>query len=291
MGQEQSSDARKVAEVVARGDGVQLVQGSGRALVPSSEKDEVQRLLEQSASLKLPQQLLPPAGVEHSTYTRQGVYVMHELRTAIGGLLGMEHPGLESKQPQHSSSATHEEVHTEEIASKDAHANDDTVVDVNADADTISGNEGEKEGNVDRRASSIHDIIIGSNEDIQAEQEKWERLGIDPNVVHAVVHECTGGKRMEHILNRQDKLMKQIEILKHKSFRLTKAMDANKEQAKRTTKALGKLDRIHVCFADVQDTLESAVATANILGASHFAHDDEMCSFKKFLEHNPPIVP
>jgi hypothetical protein len=45
---------------------------------------------------------------------------------------------------------------------------------------------------------------------------------------------------------------------------------------------------LRMAAADVQDGLEAGVATANILGASHFAADDELRSFKDYLRHHPP---
>lgn len=283
MGQDQSLESRGSGSIQRPTDAVTYVEGTGTAVATKPEKGPVDKLLEKSAALPLPQQLLPPPEVKDDfSSALQGAQVMHDLRSAFEGLLmGIEEsPSVRSRQkapqPQGDQENTEQEATTEEAKTEDA-------------------KEDEKEekvsqivGGLKRRASSIDNFSLGRVDDTRAEQEKWARLGLDEEAIRAVIDECTGGQPFAAALARQKQIMDRIILTKEKSIRLRTAMNQNKEDAMKTTLALERLDRIHVSLSDVQETLESAVATANILGASHFAHDDEMCSFKNFLKHNPP---
>lgn len=288
MGQEQSSEIRPLSASSADG-GVQRVHATGRAGSSRDSKDKVDQLLETSSSLQLPQKLLPPPPVKDDVPSAlQGAQVMHELNRVLGGLiLGIEQ-----------SPSTRADSTTREPTQRPDHADGRTTTEGEAESSGVVGEgyDGEEDGelgdnNLQRRRSSIDEFSKVSEEDTRAEQDRWARLGIDQAAVNAMLEECTGGLKMSRVLDRQALLMQQILAAKEKSVRLKTAMDKNSEDARRTTKALERLDRIHVALADVQENLESAVATANILGASHFAHDDEMCSFKNFLRHNPPVMP
>lgn len=276
MGQDQSTQGQQGFDVAATSSGVQLVQGSGQAVRPRvTAQNELDGLLEKSKALPLPQPLLPPPPVKDDMSSAlQGAQMMHELRTVLGGLLlGMEDNYASSVIPESATPST----------------NDGDAI--KAEKEEGQGNSNGVEaivGNLERRPASINEFSESSPTNIRAEQEKWGRLGIDFEALNAVIEQCTGGKNLTVTLARQEELQKQIILVREQSVRLRDAMDANSEQAKRTTMALERLDRIHVSLSGVQDSLESAVATANILGASHFAHDDEMCSFKSFLKHNPP---
>lgn len=284
MGQEQSSNARQLGagEAGTHNDdgGVQRVHGSGAALAGGDKKDAVDELMEKSSALSLPQQLLPPPPVKDDMSSAlQGAQMMHELRSALGGLLlGIEESrGLRTNTLSDPTQGRQSETEgTLEVQSVEAEAKV---------ADPEMG------GDHDKRVSHIDEFAKLAEVDPRAEQERWARLGIDQASVHAIFEECSGGTFMTSILDKQSALNQLITVVKEKSTRLRKAMDRNSEEARRTTNALEKLDRIHVALADIQENLESAVATANILGASHFAHDDEMCSFKNFLRHNPPKLP
>lgn len=288
MGQEQSSEIRPLASSSADG-GVQRVHGTGRASRSGEAKDKIDQLLETSGSLQLPQNLLPPPPVKDDVPSAlQGAQVMHELNRVLGGLI----LGIEESPTTRADSAT------QELAQRPDPTDGRTTTDVAAESSGVvgEGHDGEEDGelgdnNLERRRSSIDEFSKVSEKDARAEQDRWARLGIDQAAVNAMLEECTGGVKMSRVLDRQALLMQQILAAKEKSVRLKMAMDKNSEDARRTTRALERLDRIHVALADVQENLESAVATANILGASHFAHDDEMCSFKNFLRHNPPNVP
>lgn len=284
MGQEQSSATLPTVDTEG---GVQLVQGTGAALSGPREKDAVDKLVETSRSLRLPQQILPPPPVRDDVPSAlQGAQVMHDLRSALGGLfLGIEEsPALRMVGLSSSQAADVRQGKGEGASSTEGRKYEDMRAG--------PGENAEDEGNkLQRKASSIDEFSQISEEDIRAEQERWARLGMDEESVNAMLEACTGGTKMAGVLDKQEILMSMILALKDKSIRLRLAMDKNGEEAKRTTQVLERLDRLNVTLADVQEGLESAVATANILGASHFAHDDEMCSFKNYLRHNPPNWP
>lgn len=262
------------------------MHGTGQGISSQRTKDNVDVIVEKSKSLSLPQKILPPPPVKDDMpSTLQGAQVMHELNRVLGGLiLGVEEgpgsnaetsvgePAADSRKNPHLSEGVERSV--------DVRTKDDTAQEIETEEKSLQSS-----------MSSIDEFSSESVEDTRAEQDRWARLGIDQAAVNAMLEECTGGAKMPRVLDRQALLMQQILAAKEKAVRLKIAMDKNGEDARRTTMALERLDRIHIALADVQENLESAVATANILGASHFAHDDEMCSFKNFLRHNPPNFP
>lgn len=284
MGQEQSSDA---LPAVGTEGGVQLVQGTGAALSGPREKDAVDKLVETSRSLRLPQQILPPPPVKDDVSSAlQGAQVMHDLRSVLGGLfLGNEEsPGLRQAGLSRGQAGDSRQSRSDEADNAGNTKGEGASVEEGGDV-------GEEGNMLQKKISTIDEFSQISEEDIRAEQERWARLGLNEESVNAVLETCTGGGKMATVLDRQEILMSMILALKEKSIRLRLAMDKNGEEAKRTTQVLERLDRLNVTLADVQEGLESAVATANILGASHFSHDDEMCSFKNFLRYNPPNKP
>lgn len=121
-----------------------------------------------------------------------------------------------------------------------------------------------------------------------SQQDTWARFGIDPETLDKVIADCTGGERMGKFVERQNDLLKKMKQIAELSARLKAAVDLKTEQARRTNKAIEKLDRVSMSITDMQETLEEVVATANILGAAHFAEDPEMSSFKTYLKYNPP---
>lgn len=285
MGQEQSSNPRQTvgggagASSNAVDDGVQRVHGSGAALVPGDKKDVIDQLVDSSNALSLPQPLLPPPAVKDDISSAlQGTQMMHELRNALDGLWHSTEESLGvhtnvTPQPEETTLAQSGETPAGQSAGTEGGVSDRAI---GTSQDAV--------------ASHIDEITKLAAIDPRAEQEQWARLGIDQASIHAMLEECSGGSMLNSILDRQSALMKLISAAKENSIRLNTAMDRNSGEARRTTNALEKLDRINVALADIQENLESAVATANILGASHFAHDEEMCSFKNFLKHNPPSV-
>lgn len=310
MGNEQSAGGTSQA-TGASGDGVHLVHGSGSA-VRAHAADSIDPLLEQSAALPLPHQVLPPPVVPDDVSSAlQGAQMMHELRSVLGGLMS----GSGSSQFLHSSARAGglvsygngpeegrgtdngggseaalvedpSRVETRSDADADAagrngggdSAVEDVTGGVNADLEPIPG------------IASISDVASASVEDVREEQGRWVRLGIDVNTVEAVVNNMCGGEPMARVLDEQERIFDFIIAVAQRSVRLRRTMDKTEVDAKATTRAVERIERLRVAVADVHDNLEQAVATANILGASHFAHDDEMCSFKNFLKKNPPRV-
>ncbi|PXF46316.1 hypothetical protein BWQ96_03972 [Gracilariopsis chorda] len=276
MGQEQSSE-QAGGLAIPEGEGVHFVVGTGSA---ESGRGEAEKLLDQSRSLPVPQPLLRPPPREDVSSALQGAQMMYELRSRIGELISTaEEKGLlpSSGEKQPSSSHGSAELTASFNTGDPAGEDDDRV-------DKIIGKEGQKQ-------SSVDEFVLHSEADIRAEQEKWARLGLDYEAVKSMVDACTSGKEVKELLHNQKELMALIVTVYEKSVRLKEAMDANNYQARKTTKAIEGLDKINVSLSEVQESLESAVATANILGASHFAHDDEMCSFKNFLKYHPPRAP
>ena len=280
MGQAPSTSGREVSSDVpspaSRNDsGVLFVQGTGSQITSVESNQQVTKLLEHSRAIRLPHPILPPPPVKDDIQSAlQGAQVMHDIRSVLGGLLGNDDTNpIDRKTNAEPSDAEYNLV--------------ENVVRTTDGDESVTGRVG-----VDpKSASSIDEFTQISEEDLRTEQDHWMRLGIDAVALQAVIEECTGGEPLTKVLQRQEELMNRIEAVKEIGSRLKYAMNTNGEQAKRTTRAAEKLDRIHVTLSGVQDTLESAVATANILGASHFAHDEEMCSFKNFLKRNPPRAP
>jgi DNA-directed RNA polymerase specialized sigma subunit len=103
--------------------------------------------------------------------------------------------------------------------------------------------------------------------------------------------DASGGEPLRRVLAEQDLLIQMVQSAKQSAERVRAAMDATEKEARRTKMALERLERLRMATAEVQDLLESAAATANIIGASRFSDDDEMRSFRDYLRHNPPDYP
>lgn len=249
MGQEQSSGGTSSTTAGAQDDGVRLVEGSGSALQQQTEKTEADMLLQQSSALAIPQPLLPPPPVEDNISSAlQGAQMMHEIRTLLGGLLVSEQDA-----PSLVSSSLHSNASTNSNAPAGKSAN--------SEPDTTA---------------------------TQSEQDTWARFGIDAETLDKVIADCTGGERMRQFVGRQNEILQKMKQIAELAARLKAAVDLKTEQARRTSRAIEKLDRVSMSITEMQETLEEVVATANILGAAHFADDPEMSSFKTFLQRNPP---
>lgn len=280
MGQAPSTSGREVPSDVpspasTNNSGVLLVQGTGSQIPGVESNQQIVKLLEHSRAIRLPNPILPPPPVKDDIQSAlQGAQVMHDIRSVLGGLLGTDDTDSTNRKTTVESSNVEYSLVENVVRTTDGD-------------ESVTG----RVGADPKSASSIDEFTQISEQDLRTEQDHWMRLGIDANALQAVIEECTGGEPLTKVLRRQEELMNRIEAVKEIGSRLKYAMNTNGEQAKRTTIAAEKLDRIHVTLSGVQDSLESAVATANILGASHFAHDEEMCSFKNFLKRNPPRSP
>jgi hypothetical protein len=127
--------------------------------------------------------------------------------------------------------------------------------------------------------------------DGQGIQGMWARLALDGSAMKHFTDEASGGEPLRLALVEQEKLIRMVGLAKQSAERLRAAMDATENEARRTKKALERLERLRMATAEVQDLLESAAATANIIGAAHFPDDDEMYSFSAYLRHHPPVYP
>lgn len=266
MGQEQSANTPpEAADGFSRGPrGIQLVEGSGSALQKEARNNEAATLLRESASLPLPQPLLPRSEIQDSVASAlQATKMMHELRTLLGGLLD------EIPLP---------------FPNDDAN---DSAAKLKGKSDTESS--GDATDPLEPLSS-----LAGVNREVesrnQVEREAWSQIGIDPHALDKMITDCTGGTRMSKLVDRQTVLLQKINQIGRLASRLKSAVDIIADQARKTTKAMEILDRLSMSITDLHDSLEQAVATANILGAAHFAEDEEMSSFKSFLKHNPPQV-
>lgn len=261
------------------------MHGTGTSVDGSRRtKDAVDKLLEKSEKLRVPPQILPPPPVKDDMSSAlQGAQVMHELKSALGGLLG----GIEDSE-------TLKKVGLSVIGEGSDKVRDgEEGGEKEKEKEEAEDNEvGEDEdGVLNRRMSSIEEFSGIVEMDTRAEQDMWARLGMDAKAVSEMLEQCTGGEKLEGVLERQESLMQAITALKDKAGRMKASLDRNGDEAKRMSAVVDGLARIQLTLAGVQEGLESAVATANILGAAHFAHSDVMCSFKNFLRHYPPEVP
>lgn len=120
-----------------------------------------------------------------------------------------------------------------------------------------------------------------------ASQEGWARAAIDVGAVAHATAAAAGGGALEAVLARQDGLADAVARAAEAAERVRFCMEAMEKESARTRAALQRLERLRMAAADVQDGLEAGVATANILGASHFASDPELRSFKDYLRCHP----
>lgn len=118
-------------------------------------------------------------------------------------------------------------------------------------------------------------------------QEGWSRAAMDLGAVAHATAAAAGGGAMEDVLARQEELAHAVARAQEAAERLRLCMEATEKETVRTRGVLQRIERLRMAAADVQDGLEAGVATANILGASHFATDPELRSFKDYLRCHP----
>lgn len=264
MGQEQSTnapiDATGTRDRANRG--IQVVEGSGTAVSDETQGNEVGQLLEQSSTTPVPQPLLPPSTIEDTvTSALQGAKMMHELKSLLGGFLLSpdEGPPIIPGGP----------------ASEGRNRTTD---------------EPEHEKREERNGSQSVISSTAMDKRREEEQDAWAQVGVDALALDKIISGCTGGERMSNLVARQAGILEKIKLIGTMTARLKSAIDKNAEQARKTTKAMEVLDRLSMSVSDLHESLEQAVATANILGVAHFAEVNDMCSFKAFLKQNPPAV-
>lgn len=286
MGQEQSVETAEAANLTLY-RGVQRVSGTGSAVERNTETSS-DPILQQASELPLPQPVLPPPPIPDDVSSAlQGAQVMHELRSMLSVLLpGQSDADKVSRVDASALEQVDRGATAEQSATSMPHtqlpAGDGTQArDVAASSGSFSR----------RRTSSIKEVETHPSVDISEEQQLWVRLGIDANAVENVLKSLSGGERLERVLDTQDKLQSLILLLGQRAVRVRRAVEKAHRSAVELSRSMDRMDRLKMDVTEIQDSLQSSIATANILGAAHFANDDEMCSFKNFLKYNPPTLP
>lgn len=241
-----------------------IVQDAGGepSQLPSQLADEP--LVRAVNALPLPCPILPPPPVKDDVKSAlSGAQMIYELRSALENFRS---DGSERLSEEHSQETSMEQdpfIHAADGAAS-ASAN-------------ISKNVETGQRSNDRLSRNL-----------EQSQDMWARIVLDECAVKGAIDGLSGGDALRNVLDEQERLASLVMEVKAVAERVQRSMQAAEKEASRTRKALETLERLRMAAADVQDGLEYGVATANILGAAHFAHDDELRSFKDFLRHNPP---
>lgn len=245
--------------------GVEIVEVTGGAYRhEDGDISAAKGLLGQSAELPLPQLLIPPNSEENLSAALHGTQMMHEIRSLLSNLL----------------------INTDSFPSS-------TSLSATQDSDSLGINRNRSVQPSQSRlpqepANSRSLVSSGQVVERSPLSETRSPTTMRADVIDKVINECTGGAHMKKIVDTQKRLLSQIRHVADLVSRLESSVATNIDSAKKASKATDKLDRLSMSISDVLDSLENVVATANILGASHFSHDEEMCSFKNFLKCNPP---
>lgn len=301
MGQEQSllgSGTGESGLQSAQHDGFRIVSSAANTGGGDVASDPAVRAVN---ALPLPYPVLPPPPVRDDvTSALSGAQMIHELRSAFGSMLPPSVVGTMESQGNAAEAAN------EATAAGATDLADDTLPSSRASVSDATSNTGALPGSDDQtdvRASggastlethpvadaAAHGASGGSDEAAALRtQQRWARAMLDLSAVAKAVDEAGGGDALVEVLATQEYLLQRMRDARATAERVQMAMAATEKEASRTRKALESLERLRMAAADVQDGLEAGVATANILGASHFADDDEMRSFKDYLLAHPP---
>lgn len=257
---------RQVTHPGANDPGVRVVQRIEETCRSGdSVSMETKQLLEKSKQLPLPQPLLPTPPKDSLTAALHGAQMIQEIRTLFGNLLAT----AEQAKPSFLNIIDSSDSHNQANQSPRHQAAQES-----SSTKTLPDVGDKRESNA--RAAQTSTTTVK------------DPLALHADAIDKVISECTGGKRMNKVVETQKRLIAHIRHIADLATRLETAVALNVESAKNTTRAMEKLDRLSMSVADVHDSLENIVATANILGASHFADKEEMRSFKDFLKYNPP---
>lgn len=266
MGQEQSL-ANPASSLDRQGlENFRVVQvGDGQTpAVPAQLADEL--LVRSVNALPLPHPILPSPPVKDDVKSAlSGAQVIYELRTA-----------LESLRPDPGKRVN---PHRSQQPSNNA---DSLVVPPDQNTSEQTGAEGAEQREVDIRSTGR------SENESKRSQEVWAHVALDQDVVRDAIDGMGGGRALRAAVREQERLTALVLEVRAAADRVQRSMEVTEKEARRTRKALEAVERLRMVASDVQDGLEYAVATANILGAAHFAHDEEMRSFKDYLRHHPP---
>lgn len=252
--------------------GVRVVQRIEEACrSEDSGSAEAKQLLEKSKQLPLPQPLLPAQPEDSLTAALHGAQMIQEIRTLFGNLLATAEQAKPSFLGIIDSSGDREQKNQPPQPQTAQASSSTQTLPSGGDDDRVSDTQTTQPATAIATAPTARDSMF-----------------LHAEAIEKVITECTGGKRMNKVVDAQKRLITHIRQISELATRLETAVALNVESAKNTTRAMEKLDRLSMSVADVHDSLENIVATANILGASHFADNEEMRSFKDFLKHNPP---
>jgi hypothetical protein len=289
MGQEQSLGASSAAVDPTEHEGFRVVQSAAASGVGDLADEPLVRAVN---ALPLPYPVLPPSPVRDDvTSALSGAQMMHGLRAAFGsmGSMGSLLPGAAAAvaaRPAAGATACGSEASVgADAAAQDGGDTDSGGSSVEGDADASAGAAAAEAQAAGRSAAGD---VAGGVARARAAQERRARTVMDVDAVGSVVTGAGGGAALAAVLDEQARLAAAVIAARASAERVAAAMDATEKEAVRTRRALQRLERLRMAAADVQDGLEAGVATANILGASHFAADDELRSFKDYLRHHPP---
>lgn len=267
MGQDQSLSAAAGAR---RGDAenFRVVQAAAPTVAAGDLSGEPR--VHAVTALPLPYPVLPPPEVGDDVASAlTGSKMIHELRSVFGSM-GNLMPG------------------TAEVASGAGEVGSSSAGEV-GDSDAAGSGEDMEGRQLPKNAAPEKDAARSG--DALATQERWARAALDVSAVRRVVDDAGGGKALEEALDEQRRIVAAMRAVRAGADRVLVALAATEKEATKTRRALEQLERLRMSAADVQDGLEAALATANILGASHFAMDDELRSFKDYLKCHPPDFP
>jgi hypothetical protein len=290
MGQEQSLQGQEGAQNSrGQGGGIRVVRSG--AVVDSSTRNDL--LVREVNSLPMPFPVLPPPPVpDDVTSALTGGAMIHEIRSALGGI---RLPGTPAPAPSPPPSAPPKPPRAAAQPKSTASAAAAAVSAAAPEPADISGTPSdgdlsreEAENDAIREDIDVSKGQMSEEEAARWAQGRWARVVMDVTAVQHAVDGASGGEPLARVLDEQERLAGLVHDARAGAERVLRAMDATEKEASRTRHALEALERLRMAAADVQDGLEAAAATVNILGASHFADDPEMCSFKAYLARHPP---
>lgn len=253
MGQEQSSPV--AASSSPAPEGVHEVAGSGAALVPRTSGED---LLRAARALPLPAPVLATeaaTGATNGDAAAGASSMLHELQTAVADLSAL---GLTTLGGPAALAESIRPRPTPDIPS--------------------------------RPAGPVPVAAVSRAKNAREEQALWARVGVDEGAAGDMLRQLDGGERAREAMRRQTGVSAAVVEADGTARELLEATSRARRECADVAVVADRLDRLAMDVADVQESLERSVATANILGAAHFAEDEVLCSFRNYLKANPPVV-
>lgn len=294
MGQEQSTPERHDVSTLQAHDGFRVVQPSSVAGHQGGDDLAGEAIMKESQQIFAPSPVLPPSPVpDNKASALTGGLVMFELRNMFGGLLGELNPSANTSEDFEEGAPEGGENEVEPSSRVDgagvnaergsAGVDDSTIASGGADQSSSTAPKRPPSRQGTRGAEPAEPLSVSD------EQALWAGKRLSSKAIKRALNGCAGGEPLRLAVKEQERLCAQVEVARTGALRVRHAMEATEKEAVRTRKALESLERLRMMLADVQDSLEAELATANILGAAHFPHDDEMRSFKAYLHKHPPL--